>query len=60
VIREEDVVIHEEYQTKIQGLFKNILNDIAIIRLPRLAEINAGVQMVCLPHLEAEYRSAGR
>jgi hypothetical protein len=52
--------LSQDYKTKVQGLFKNILNDIAIVRLPRLAEINAGVQMVCLPHLEAQYRSTSR
>ena len=36
--------------------YKNILNDIAIIFLPRPAILNAGVQLVCLPHIPTEYR----
>ena len=38
--------------------YKNILNDIAIIFLPRPAILNAGVQLVCLPHIPTEYRCA--
>ena len=37
---------------------KNIVNDIAIIFLPRPAELNLGVQLICLPHNPNEYRFA--
>ena len=37
---------------------KNIVNDIAIVFLPRPAKLNAGVQLVCLPHNPNEYRFA--
>merc|ERR1712127_93055 len=36
----------------------NIFNDIALVRLPRPARLNAGVQMVCLPIDDREYRRA--
>lgn len=51
-----DVMVHEDYQTKVQGKFRNILNDIALIRLPTEARLNNGVQLVCLPKWPAEYR----
>ena len=35
-IRDEDVIVHPEYRKTTA----NIINDIALIRLPRLAEIN--------------------
>ena len=34
-----------------------VVNDIALIFLPRPAQLNSGVQLVCLPHSPAEYRS---
>ena len=65
-----DVMVHEvtpehvqhyshplqDYQTKVQGKFRNILNDIALIRLPREARLNDGVNLVCLTKWPAEYR----
>ena len=44
-ITPDDIIVHKEYKKK----FKNIENDIALIRLPRKAELNAGVQFACLP-----------
>ena len=66
----KDVMVHEvtpehvqhcshhlqDYQTKVQGKFRNILNDIALIRLPREARLNAGVNLVCLTKWPREYR----
>jgi len=52
----DDVIVHEEYGTVKQENARNIINDIAIIFLPRPAELNPGVQLVCLPHNPNEYR----
>ena len=53
----ESVVIHPEYRTTIAtGGGKTILADIALITLPQPVELNAGVQLVCLPHIETEFR----
>lgn len=57
-IGREDVVTHEGYAAVKEGKFKNVVNDIAIVRLPRDAELNPGVQMICLPHIQSEYRSS--
>jgi len=51
----DDVIVHEDYGP-VEEPYKNILNDIAIIFLPRPAILNAGVQLVCLPHIPTEYR----
>ena len=48
----------QEYGAVKQENAKNIVNDIAIIFLPRPAILNAGVQLVCLPHNPNEYRFA--
>jgi len=53
-IKGENFLPHEEFiQTK-----GNVHNDIALIRLPRPAQRNAGVQFVCLP-LSLPERSLG-
>jgi len=53
-IKAEDFLPHEEFiQTN-----GNVHNDIALIRLPRSAQRNAGVQFVCLP-LSLPERSLG-
>jgi len=51
-IRQENIIIHEEYKVK----FGQYLNDIALIRLPRKPKLNLGVQFACLPHPEAAPR----
>ena len=51
-IRQEDIIVHEGYRKK----FRNIENDIALIRLPRKAELNLGVQFACLPLPETAQR----
>ena len=43
-IQPQDVVLHPQYRE-----LRNYPNDIAIIRLPRRAVLNAGVQIACLP-----------
>lgn len=43
-IGEEDVTVHEDYGREL----RNVVNDIALVRLNKPAEINAGVQMACL------------
>ena len=48
----------QEYGLVKQDNRRNIVNDIAIIFLPRPAELNPGVQLVCLPHNPNEYRFA--
>ena len=56
-IGENDVTVHADYATVTddQGK-KNILNDIALIKLPRPVTLNSGVRMVCLPTVPEEYR----
>jgi hypothetical protein len=44
-IGQDNIFIYEVYKRK----FQSTENDIALIRLPRKAEINAGVQFACLP-----------
>jgi hypothetical protein len=51
-IRPKDIIVHEGYRKK----FRNIENDIALIRLPRKPKLNAGVQFACLPLPEATER----
>ena len=52
------MLLHQEYGAVKQENAKNIVNDIAIVFLPRPATLNAGVQLVCLPHNPNEYRFA--
>ena len=51
-IQPEDIVVHEDYKKT----FDNVVNDIALIKLPKRAELNLGTQMICLPHTAAEFR----
>jgi len=44
-ITADSVTVHEDYT---KGL-SNIVNDIALVKLPRPAVLNNGVQIVCLP-----------
>ena len=50
-IAPEDVVLHPDYGKDRQKKLTNTINDIALIRLPRLAEENLAVRVVCLPIL---------
>jgi len=53
----DDVIVHEEYgAVKDEDNKRNIVNDIAIIFLPKPAMFNPGVQPVCLPYNPNEYR----
>ena len=45
IIEQDNIIEHEGYKKK----FRKPVNDIALIRLPKKAELNAGVQFVCLP-----------
>jgi len=49
-IKREDFIAHEDYRLT-RG---NVYNDIALIRLPRPAQRNAGVQFACLPLPKAD------
>ena len=51
-IREEDIIVHGEYRKA----FRNVENDIALIRLPRKPKLNLGVQFACLPLPETAQR----
>lgn len=53
-IERKHFLTHEEYSKT----DRNVLNDIALIRLPRRAELNDGVQFACLP-LTATERTLG-
>ena len=56
-----DVTVHSDYSTlRDDRGDKNIQNDLALIRLPRQAELNSGVQLVCLPTIATEYRCSGK
>jgi len=44
IIEKDNVFVHENYENVIP-----YRNDIALIKLPRAAELNGGVQLVCLP-----------
>jgi len=46
-VSEKDIITHPEYKVR-RG---QVLNDIALIRLPRAATFNDGVQPACLPTL---------
>jgi len=50
-ITSADVIVHEDFRFS----HSNVINDIALIRLPRKAELNLGVQIVCLPLKAAEF-----
>jgi len=47
VVSNDDFTIHQDYEHNI--IKKTVTNDIGLIRLPREAEINVGVRLVCLP-----------
>ena len=49
-------MIFQEYGVVKQDSGRNIVNDIAIIFLPKPAVFNPGVQPVCLPYNPNEYR----
>jgi len=51
-ISQEDITEHEGYKKTL----RNIENDIALIRLPRKAKLNIGVQFACLPLPRTEKR----
>merc|ERR1712013_636531 len=55
MVGRDDVKIHEGYDT-VREKWQYVVNDIALIFLPRPAQLNSGVQLVCLPHSPAEYR----
>ena len=44
-ITEEDIIVHEGYGQK----GNNIVDDIALIRLPERAQTNKGTQFACMP-----------
>ena len=48
-VQQADITVHQEYQSIRETKGKGVHNDIALIRLPRPAILNAGVQVVCLP-----------
>jgi len=48
-IQEDDFKAHEDYLTVYENGHKNTVNDIALVKLPRPAILNEGVQMACLP-----------
>merc|ERR1712215_67710 len=52
-ISQKDITVHTGYKKK----FSNIENDIALIRLPRKAQLNIGVQFACLPLPNSEKRA---
>jgi len=45
LIGHDNIIVHQGYKKK----FTNLENDIALIKLPRKAELNLGVQFACLP-----------
>ena len=55
-ILEDDVTVHEDFETVYENGRKNVVNDIALIKLPRPATINKGVQMACLPFHTQEFK----
>eukprot|EP00092_Neocalanus_flemingeri_P075460 GFUD01093474.1.p1 GENE.GFUD01093474.1~~GFUD01093474.1.p1 ORF type:complete len:480 (-),score=113.09 GFUD01093474.1:19-1458(-) len=54
-IIEYDVTVHEDYKTVYENSRKNVVNDIALIKLPRPATINNAVQIACLPFITQEF-----
>jgi len=56
-ITDDDIVVHEDFNTVYENDGKNIVNDIALIRLPRPATLNNGVQMACLPFDTTEFKN---
>ena len=56
-LESDAVTVHSDYKAvRDKNGKSNIFNDIALVRLPRPARLNAGVQMVCLPIDDREYR----
>jgi len=55
-ITENNFKVHEGFK-KVYGKFSNIVNDIALVKLPRPAKLNAGVQMACLPFNSEEFKN---
>jgi hypothetical protein len=51
LIRAKQVTIHEDYAKILNGrtYTRNIVNDIALVKLDKPAVLNNGVQIVCLP-----------
>ena len=47
-IKRTDFLLHASYLPA-TATHQNVLNDVALIRLPRAAILNAGVQFGCLP-----------
>jgi hypothetical protein len=57
LIEPEAVMVHKGYRLVRDPQGKNnMINDIALIRLPQPAQLNNGVQLVCLPIQAQEYR----
>ena len=50
-IEPSDVVKHEKYARE----WNSVVNDVALVRLPREAELNRGVRQICLPFLPSEW-----
>ena len=48
---------HEGYATVYENDHKNVVNDIAVIKLPRPATLNKGVQIACLPAFAQEFKN---
>jgi len=53
-ITEDAFKKHEDYGQVYDGGKKNTVNDIALVKLPRPAILNSGVQLACLPFQEQE------
>ena len=56
-IRVNDITVHEDFVKGLGRKFTNIVNDIALVKLPRPAKLNAGVQMACLPFDSQEFKN---
>jgi hypothetical protein len=48
-IERSDVTLHPDYGKRQEGRVRNTINDIALIRLPRLALPSISVRVACLP-----------
>ena len=48
-IDSEDITLHEDYDIIYENNSKNVVNDIALIKLPRRADMNDMVKFACLP-----------
>ena len=55
-ITKNDFKVHDGFN-KVYGKFSNIVNDIALVKLPQPANLNAGVQMACLPFDSQEFKN---